>query len=166
MSVIHIKGDLLAKQHELKIDVICHQVNCQGRMGSGIAKGIREKYPAVYDNYMEKCTSIKNPVWNLGTIQYVPIYEEYTENGFNPQVCNFFSQLNYGYDGARYTSYDAFWDCLNWLKKTTPEGKSIGFPARIGCGLGGANWDLISQMICVALGNDYTVYIVDYEGDK
>lgn len=34
---------------EFKCDIFCHQVNCQGRMGSGIAKQIRNKYPIVFD---------------------------------------------------------------------------------------------------------------------
>ena len=44
-----IKGDLL----EADLDYYCHQVNCQGKMGSGIAKSIKEKWPIVYDKYIE-----------------------------------------------------------------------------------------------------------------
>ena len=54
--VSHINGDLLKVQKELNLDVICHQVNCQGVMGSGIAKQIRDTYPIVYDNYKKKCS--------------------------------------------------------------------------------------------------------------
>ena len=32
-------------------DYICHQVNCQGVMGSGVAKAIRDKWPQVYEEY-------------------------------------------------------------------------------------------------------------------
>lgn len=38
----HIKGDIF----QSGADVILHQVNCQGVMGSGVAKQVREKYPA------------------------------------------------------------------------------------------------------------------------
>ena len=31
--------------------VICHQVNCQGVMGAGIAKQIRARWPEVYEDY-------------------------------------------------------------------------------------------------------------------
>ena len=41
------KGNLL----ESDCDYICQQVNCQGKMNSGIAKQIREKWPVVYQNY-------------------------------------------------------------------------------------------------------------------
>ena len=84
----------------------------------------------------------------------------------HPCVCNFFSQYNYGYDGRRYTSYDAFWNCLNELRRTIPIGSSIGFPARIGCDRGGANWAVIEKMIEEVLGADYFVYIVHFDGGK
>ena len=35
------------------IDILCHQVNCQGVMGAGLAKQIRSKYPEVYEQYKE-----------------------------------------------------------------------------------------------------------------
>ena len=39
MSVYFKIGNLL----DAPVDYICHQVNCQGRMGSGIAKQIKAK---------------------------------------------------------------------------------------------------------------------------
>ena len=33
-------------------EMICHQVNCQGKMGSGVAKAIKEKFPTAYQMYM------------------------------------------------------------------------------------------------------------------
>ena len=47
----HIKCDIF----ESGADVILHQVNCQGVMGSGIAKQVREKYPEVYQHYVSEC---------------------------------------------------------------------------------------------------------------
>jgi hypothetical protein len=134
-------------------------------MGSGVAKRIKDEYPIVYDNYMEKYNAVDRRELLLGDIQIVPLYDDYYATNYHPCVVNFFSQLNYGYDGARYTSYDAFWNCLNLLKLTVPKGATVAFPARIGCGLGGANWTVISQMINEVLGLDYNIYIVDYEGD-
>ena len=31
---------------------ICHQVNCKGKMASGVAKEVRERYPDAYWEYM------------------------------------------------------------------------------------------------------------------
>ena len=39
----HIYGDIFLSN----ADAILHQVNCQGVMGSGVAKQVREKYPIV-----------------------------------------------------------------------------------------------------------------------
>ena len=43
-----IDGNLL----DSDATVICHQVNCQGKMNSGVAKAIRNKYPRVYEEYV------------------------------------------------------------------------------------------------------------------
>ena len=44
-----INGDLLSSQE----DYICHQVNCMGVMGAGVALQIKKVYPDVYNQYQE-----------------------------------------------------------------------------------------------------------------
>lgn len=169
MAVINCKGDLLKALDDGKITYAVHQVNCQGRMGSGIAKSIRAKYPVVYENYMTKVQAAKNEGLHtklLGNIQICAVYENYYETLQHPCVVNFFSQFNYGYDGCRYTSYDAFWECLNRLKNALQKDSRIGFPKNIGCGLGGANWNIIEKMIEEVLGKDFTVYIYELEEEN
>lgn len=148
-------------------DIICHQVNCQGKMNSGVAKAIREKWPDVYIKYMEsneiiwdKAHEHGRMIWNhmLGQIQVVFIADKKTM-----AVVNMFAQENYGYDGRRYTSYDAFWSCLGEIKRTINPGLRIAFPARIGCVRGGANWNVILKMIEEVLGEDYNVEIWNYD---
>lgn len=133
---------------------ICHQVNCQGKMGSGVAKQIRDRWPEVYSNYARVANSKM-----LGKVQIL-----YIEDANIPRQCvvNMFSQENYGYDGARYTSYDAFWNCLNELKNEIPKGATVAFPYKIGCGLGGANWEIIEKMIDIVF-KDYGVFIYKLE---
>ena len=149
----YVKGNLL----DSNCDYICHQVNCQGRMGSGIAKQIREKFPEVYESYMELCTYF-TPDTLLGTIDIVGT-DHY------PEVISIFGQLSCGYDGKRYTSYDAFADALLQIKESIPYGLHIGFPKNIGCGLGGGNWKIISALIEEILGQDYEVYIYEWDGE-
>ena len=166
MGMNHVIGDLLTSD----CDYICHQVNCQGKMNSGIAKSIREKWPVVYNNYMIKCNDTIVTVGHspdmLGDIQVVDLYEYNVMPEFKQSVINMFAQQHYGYDGRRYTSYDAFWNCLNLIKQAVPKGKKIGFPGRIGCVRGGANWDVIYEMINQVLGQDYEVYIYFLEDDN
>lgn len=152
-------------------DIICHQVNCQGAMNSGVAKAIRQKWPKVYTEYKAKCDyeeatvndlygQYESPVdWSeclLGDIQVVLVEE-------NKAVINMFAQQYYGYDQKRYTSYDAFWYCLGRIKRIISPEKTIAFPARIGCVRGGANWNVILTMIEEVLGADYNVEIWDYD---
>jgi hypothetical protein len=74
-----------------------------------------------------------------------------------------FAQEKYGYNGAQYTSFDAFMNCLWGIKMAYAPGATIGFPDHIGCCRGGANWKIIRTMIEEVLGNDYEVYIYKLE---
>jgi O-acetyl-ADP-ribose deacetylase (regulator of RNase III) len=142
---------------------ICHQVNCQGKMNSGVAKTIRTKWPQVYSAFLVKYNEDTETFTNtLGEIQVVPLYDDKTDTTQRQHVVNMFCQFNYGYDGKRYTSYDAFWEALNWIKKAVPKTESIAFPYGIGCGRGGANWHVIYSMIEEVLG-DYRVTLYKYE---
>ena len=156
MALYIKQGDLLTAD----VDYICHQVNCQGKMNSGIAKSIREKWPIVYENYFEKCYALKNmSQLLLGDIQIVGLWEDYYPTPIHKSVINMFSQEHYGYDKRRYTSYDAFWNCLNLIKLNIQKGSKIGFPENIGCCRGGANWNVILEMIREVLAEDFEVYI-------
>lgn len=124
---------------------------------SGIAKSIREKWPKVYEEYVLKCNGPKSksdPL--LGSVQLVETPD--------CTVINMFSQEYYGYDGKRYTSYDAFWECLQRIKSIIGPNytKKIGFPKNIGCCRGGADWTVIKTMIQQVL-CDYDVYIYELE---
>ena len=73
-----------------------------------------------------------------------------------------FAQDGYGYNGKRYTSYDAFWNCLNEIKMKVPDGETIAFPYKIGSDRGGANWEIIRTMIQNILTNK-NIYIYRLE---
>ena len=155
----YVKGNLL----DSDCDYICHQVNCQGVMGSGVAKQIRERWPEVYDAYRERYEQhdrIGIPTEDmLGDVEAI-----YIDDGDQERyVVNMYSQHSYGYDDHRYTSYDAFADCLSQISAFVPYGYTIGFPKNIGCGLGGGNWKVISALIEEILGKDYEVYIYELE---
>lgn len=131
-----VSGNIL----DAKEDLICHQVNCYGVMGSGVAKAIREKWPEVYRNYKGYCYD-HGPTYLMGTCLLVPI------NNGNQAVVNMFAQNSYGRDDRRYTSYDSFYNCLEFIDETVSRHCSIAFPYGIGCGLGGGNWNIIHAMI-------------------
>lgn len=95
-----IDGDLLNTQAKY----ICHQVNCKGRMGSGVAKQIRAKYPEVYTAYVKEANADM-----LGIPQFVQCYD-------GKVIINMFAQQSYGYDGRQYTSYEAFAKLKNCVR--------------------------------------------------
>lgn len=149
MSIKIVEGSLL----DTDAQVICHQVNCQGKMNSGVAKAIRTVWPIVFEKYSNHCQSCKDlNVSPLGDVQKIKVNN-------NQFVFNLFSQKNYGYDGKQYTSYDAFWNCLQNIKLMVPIEAKIAFPYGIGCVRGGANWNVIYKMIEEILGEDYEVEI-------
>lgn len=158
MSVAFIKGNLL----DSDCDYICHQVNCQGVMGSGVAKQIYEKWPQVYKEYLlagreqDIGYGDKQLSWGymLGHIQVVPISD-------SQSVINMFAQENYGYDGKQYTSYEAFSSCLQEILLNCKHGSTIAFPFKIGCDRGGADWGVIYHMIVKVLSDEMEVFFYE-----
>lgn len=149
----YVKGNLL----DSDCDYICHQVNCQGVMGSGIAKQIRERWPRVYESYKHFVDYHNRH--GMGLLGHIVIVDVIGDR----HVVNMFAQDFYGYDGRRFTSYDAFAQCLMRIKPYVQGMRSIGFPKNIGCGLGGGNWKVISALIEEILGDDSEVYIYELE---
>lgn len=145
-----INGNLLDEE----TDCICHQVNCQGKMGSGVAKAIRESYPIVYDVYREYCNKHTDTSKMLGTLQIVQI----SFGGKKPTYClNLYAQDRYGYDGNQYTSLEAFKTCLCKVNKNF-KGMTVAFPWMIGCVRGGADWNVVLPMILETLTDVKEIY--------
>ena len=151
MPVKIIDGDLFTT----KARIIAHQVNCQGVMGSGVAKQIRQRNPQMFLNYARHCAAAKRTGWSpLGTNlilhtdadadSYVPGTMVYT----GQYICNMFAQNMYGYDGRRYTNIDALRSCFTKLAQYAREdGLTVAMPYKVGCVRGGANWEVVYKMI-------------------
>lgn len=129
--------------------IICHQVNCQGVMGSGVALQVRSQYPEVYIQYKQKCNKYKDYTeCLLGIIQLVPTTPDKTRF-----ICNLFAQNNYGYDGKKYTSLEALKSCFIKIRKILQidgggfYNTKIAMPYKIGCVRGGADWSIVYEMI-------------------
>ena len=150
MKIVEKIGNIL----ESESNVICHQVNCQAAMGSGLAKAIRWKYPIVYEqytsfldnNYIRDASGLKlNTSEFLGLCQLVKVDE-------NKYVANIFGQDRYGKEpGVVYTNYHAVLISLYNLKRLVLFGnyniKSIAFPYGMGAGLAGGDWNVIYNLI-------------------
>ena len=124
-------------------------------MGAGLAAQIRTHWPNVYEEYKELCKEfIRNKSFLLGKILVSETKDTATK------IVSLFAQDEYGRKG-RYTSYEAFWSCLEVLHSILNPGDTIAFPKNIGCGLGGANWQIIRTMIEEVLGDEFDVYIYE-----
>ena len=143
---VHHNTDLFSVEHY----VIAHGVNCQGVMGSGIAKIIRKKWPEVYDSYIRFCQKISHPSDRLGLI-------DFTKCKGGPVVVNCFTQEYFGTDGGKYMSYDAVDSCMMRMAYHIENGiygkvPYVAMP-KIGAGLGGGHWPIIKEIIDFRLKN-------------
>ena len=113
--------------------IIAHGVNCQKRMNSGVARAIRARWPIVYEKYLST-----NPT--LGFVDFLPIKN-------NLIVANCYTQKYYGSDGRRYASISAIENCMDTvIRYAAFLGLNVYIP-RIGCGLGGLNWEEVKPII-------------------
>lgn len=135
MSIRVIEGDIMSSNE----DIIGHQVNCQGVMGSGIAKLLRDTYSNLFPSYKEFCAN-HNPHDLLGQCHIVKTGSKFT--------ANLFGQLNYGRQKILYTDYDALKQSLMILKdKAKSRGLSVALPFNIGCGLANGDWSVVEGII-------------------
>lgn len=149
----HIKCNIF----ESGADVILHQVNCQGVMGSGVAKQVKELYPQVFSSYKNVCDNTEEKKNMLGMVQCIRI-----ETG--KYIANLFAQENYGYDGKCYTDYAALKRCLKAVADYPLfDDQVIAIPYLMGCHRGGGDWNKVYKMIEEVLG-DYNVLICEYNG--
>jgi O-acetyl-ADP-ribose deacetylase (regulator of RNase III) len=63
MPILFVSGDLFDNAYGVR--AIAHGCNCQGSMGAGIAKAIRARYPAMYEEYRRSCKADPR-LFNLG----------------------------------------------------------------------------------------------------
>ena len=165
MTIEIVQGCLLEAFEKGEVNVIVQCVNCQGVMGSGLAKAIRGKYPFVYDEYRKLYDEGKDSYYGLlGMIQNINIsYYDY-EHGTNwngdevwpeKRIVNMFGQEYYGTD-KRQVNYGALGQAFTALAYGLTQASEdalqedcdvIGFPYLFGCGLAGGDWNIVLEMI-------------------
>ena len=137
MTLKHTKGNLLDLAEAGMFDIVVHGANCFNTMGGGIAREIRERYPAaaLFDNETEKGDYNK-----LGN--YTLVYPEFTNGKF--LIVNAYTQYNMS-QGTDVFEYTAFQLILQKLIHAYGD-KRIGFPY-IGMGLAGGDKETIMAML-------------------
>jgi len=139
---------------EAGAEVICHQVNCRGNMGHGIAKQVRECYPQVYDAYKKLCDDTNyNHEMLLGNICCVPV----SKGKDAVIICNMFGQNNYSGSGFSFTDYEALRMCLEKVREKYKD-KRIALPYRMSSSVAGGRWSIVEDIILDVLGDmDVTI---------
>jgi len=137
-----VDGNLL----DSKADYIGHQVNTYGVMGGGIAQQIKAKYPKVFEEYIHFCNN-KNKEELLGNVLPCEL-----ESG--QILLNLFGQ-------ETQTDYFSLRKCFDVVAHHYGD-KAIAMPYKIGCGLGGGDWNMVSEMLKEIFdGCDITLYRYD-----
>lgn len=121
-----VNADLLAQTHGL----IVHGTNASGGFGSGIAGQIRKQFPQVYEKFKE----MPHGANSLGKAQFVNITDDLV-------IANLFTQLNYGKDGKKYASPEAIKKALTIAFAQCYLYELPLLAPKIGCGLGGLDWE-------------------------
>jgi O-acetyl-ADP-ribose deacetylase (regulator of RNase III) len=143
---------------DVQSGIILHGVNAQGKMGLGLAWKVREKYPQVYEDYIYRGQTRGFP---LGSIIITDII---------PELCiiSGVTQQFYGRQpGEVYSSVPAilkvFRLVANYAVKYKDITTQIHYP-KIGCGLGGMDWQELHPKI-IAQQDDRLTYILhDFQG--
>jgi O-acetyl-ADP-ribose deacetylase (regulator of RNase III) len=149
MAIVkYIKGSILDAEQKY----IAHGVNCQNAMRSGVAKVLFDKYPKIKDDYHLFCGSFSDEGYtSKDLLGFIDI--SYCGDHI---VVNAFTQHFYGRDDKKYINYDAIFTVF---KRMVSRGISeIAIP-KIGAGLAGGNWEVISRIIDDATGDDLDVYV-------
>ena len=136
MKIEYRKGNLL----DADSPMIAHGCNAQGVMGSGVAKAIRAKWPGAYDVYRQKYLSFG---LDMGEIV---IYEDKISGKY---ILNCITQEYYGRQaGKMYVDYNAIKTCILEIDYLCGVHgfDTVAFP-KIGAGLGGGDWCIISNII-------------------
>ena len=149
-------GDLF----EAGIPVLAHGVNLWGFMGSGIAREFRSRWPEMYAEYQEQC---REGVLTLGR------YHEWTAPYKSVTVFNLATQPAPG----PYATVGAVREATGRMLSRAQEErvKAVAVP-RIGCGLGGLDWerDVRPALEAVAAGSPVRLVVVTpvpgQEGEK
>lgn len=140
------KGNLVDAFINNEVNVLIHQANCFNTMGSGIVKEIKSRLPEMF---AADCETIKGDIRKLGSYSYA-IFEG--DNKSLKYGFNLYGQHRYGID-KQHTDYIAIVTGLCSIRKLLDVVSrcdktdiKIGLP-KLGCGLGGGSWEIVSKII-------------------
>jgi O-acetyl-ADP-ribose deacetylase (regulator of RNase III) len=151
-NIVYKQGDMLLGPEYF----IAHGCNAQGKMGSGVAKAVRAKYPIAYEEYYQAWARHQLTLGNV-----------IVAHAKDRCIFNIITQTFYGRDpNVVYVDYDAIRDGILFINDFMRNyaHPSVAFP-RIGASLGGGDWKVISSIIENAATFQPVVYIHEVDPD-
>ncbi|MBO3273224.1 macro domain-containing protein [Hymenobacter defluvii] len=143
------KGDLIQKARAGEFDVILHGCNCFCTMGAGIAKTIKQVFPAAYQADVATTAGDKAKLGTYSTAQV-------KVNNKDLVILNAYTQYQWRGAGP-HADYAAIRQVFQLVKQQYT-GKRIGYPA-IGAGLAGGEWSIISAIIEEELAGEEHIFV-------
>lgn len=141
MTITYAKLDLTTINH----GVIAHGCNCQGVMGSGVAFALRNRWRIIFDSYHKMCvksrmcSNINRNNDILGCVDFVHVEHTIVSDVY---VANVITQQYYGrMKGKQYADLDAIQKGMTKVLQFAVEKDLPVYMPKIGCGLGGLDWD-------------------------
>lgn len=146
MSTSHVKGNALDWAEK---DGYCmlHVCNAQGKMGSGIAKQVKERFPSAFKRY--------EGYHPLGSITWSD----------DRKIVNLVAQEFYGYDNKRYLNYGALAECLSSFINNSEFHKHpcVVVPFKMGSDRAGGDWEIVLEMVEYLISPVFDILVVEYE---
>ena len=137
MKIKYEIGDLLSCPQR----VIAHGCNAQGVQGKGVAKQVKEKWPNVYEIY-----NLRFRTFGLALGEIIPVQTPDGKLILNCITQNLFRKT--GDNNLVFVDYVAIRKVFELIndKVFDWDATEVAMP-RIGAGLGGGDWNIISNII-------------------
>jgi O-acetyl-ADP-ribose deacetylase (regulator of RNase III) len=143
------QGDLVQKAKVGAFDVVGHGCNCFCQMGAGVAKTIKQVFPAAYQAYL---TTIAGDQTKLGTYSVAHV----AVAGKGLVIINGYTQYQWRGAGLK-ADYEAIRQVFRGVKQAYTSCR-IGYPA-LGAGLAGGDWAIIAAIIDEELAGKEHVFV-------
>ncbi|RUA34163.1 MAG: hypothetical protein DSY77_06515 [Bacteroidetes bacterium] len=139
-----------------KYNAFMHGANCQATMNSGIARDVKSRIPELYHADLEYHLEVGGDSnQKLGKFSMVVYQDE--EKPPHKMAFNLYTQLFYGTE-RRHFNYGAFVEAMeSAISECVSKGcfetnNSLNdtlhvIIPKIGCGLGGGDWDIVSELL-------------------
>ena len=133
--IVYKKGDVLKSGETL----IVHGCNCKNTMAAGIARQVRTQCP---NAYAADRATICGDIKKLGTFTYA-----LEDNGMC--IFNAYTQYNYNRN-VLCLDYEALEKSISsiceWIRQYQQGESHLAMP-KIGCGLAGGDWKIVSEIL-------------------